>query len=91
MNGSLSQFKATLRRRADRNEKNNGKFSKKHLSHKDSNLKPEYNFPTLETNELEALKLNIKAKLKAENRKNFISVLVTSIVLALLIYIFVLT
>lgn len=91
MNGSLSQFKATLRRRADRNEKNNGKFSKKQSSYNDSNAKPEYDFPTLESNELEDLKLNIKTKLKSENRKNFISVLIISIVLAFLIYSFVLT
>ena len=86
MSGSLSQFKATLRRKSDRNEKNNRKFNKKHLDYKSSNEKPEYNFPTLDQNDLESLKTDIKAKMKSENRKNFIIVLITTITLATLIY-----
>ncbi|MEH6537512.1 MAG: hypothetical protein V7719_14030 [Psychroserpens sp.] len=89
--GSLSQFKATLRRRADRQEKNNGKFNKKNLNYKNSYSNPEYNFPTLDSNELEEIKLDIKAKLKSENRKNFVIVLFTTLVLAILIYFFVLS
>ena len=89
--GSLSQFKATLRRRADRNEKNNRKFNKKNLDYKSSNKKPEYNFPSLDKNDLENLKTDIKIKMKSENRKNFIIVLITSITLAILIYFFLLT
>ncbi|WP_460218684.1 hypothetical protein [Psychroserpens sp. MEBiC05023] len=90
MNGSLSQFKATQRRRADRQEKNNGKFNKKNLNYKDTLIKPEYNFPTLDSNELEDLKINIRTKLRTKKRRDFIVVLSTSIVLATLIYFFVL-
>lgn len=88
MNGSLSQFKATLRRKADRNDKR--KIYKKEKDLRYSKETPEYNFPRLETQELEDLKLDIKAKLKSENRKNFLIVLFTSIVIAILIYFFVL-
>ncbi|WP_204345876.1 hypothetical protein [Psychroserpens algicola] len=91
MNGSLSQFKATQRRRADRKEQAKGKFSKNHLNYKDSESKTEYNFPSLEHDELENLKHSIKANLKSEKRKNFSIVFSLTVIIVIFIYFFVLS
>lgn len=87
MSGSLSQFKATLRRKADRNDKRSIYKKANGLSY--SKGRPEYNFPDLSEQELEQLKLDIQSKLKYENRKNFIIVLMTSLLVAYIIYKFV--
>ncbi|WP_299336216.1 hypothetical protein [uncultured Psychroserpens sp.] len=86
--GSLSQFKATLQRKADRNHKRSIYKKEQNLSY--SKETPEYNFPELSDKELKQLKVDIRSKIQFENRKDFLIILAISLILAYLIYIFVL-
>ncbi|SHG57919.1 hypothetical protein [Flagellimonas flava] len=67
--GSLSQFKATLARKNARKDKAEGKFDRKKLGFKDSDSKPEFDFPEISESELENLKKDIRKKAKSDRRK----------------------
>ena len=88
MNGSLSQFKATLRRKADRNDQANNKFGPRRNLAKDTHKSPEYNFPELTDKELNALKKNIAAQLNHERKKAAITALIVLLCIAIFAYIF---
>lgn len=66
--GSLSQFKATLARKNARKEKNQGKFDRKKLGHKSSEEAQGFTFPQLSEIEMEAVKNDIREKIKRQKR-----------------------
>lgn len=72
MDGSLSQFKATLQRRKERQANNSEKFSKKHLNYHLSESKIEFGPSKLSKPELEQIKKGIRENLKAERRKGLL-------------------
>ena len=83
--GSLSQFKATLARKKTRDDKRDGKIDSS--SYKVYDSKPEYGFPKLTDSELDKVKTDIREKIKAENRKELILlVIVFLILISIIIY-----
>lgn len=84
--GSLSQFKATLARKIERNQKRQSRTDRNSV-YKSSDEKPEYNFPQLSETELEKLKNDIRNKLKADRRKQNIYMLIIFAVIICLILI----
>ena len=85
--GSLSQFKATLARKIERNQKRQARSDRNSSSYKSSDSKPEYNFPKLSESELEKVKSDIRKKLKSERKKEFIMITIVIAILFLLIII----
>ena len=83
--GSLSQFKATLTRKIERNQKRQARSDRNSSSYKSSDSKPEYNFPKLSESELEKVKSDIRKKLKSERKKEFIIITIVIAILVLLI------
>ncbi|WP_047547863.1 hypothetical protein [Psychroserpens sp. Hel_I_66] len=86
MDGSLSQFMATLQRRKARKVRNNGKFDKTSLSYNSEDRRPEYSFPELTDKELEEIKGKIKNNLTSHNRLNTIISFTAFIILIIIIY-----
>ena len=83
--GSLSQFKATLARKKERDAKRRGKMDSS--SYKIANSKPEYSFPKLSDAELKKVKKNIRKKMKREKRREAIFLgIVFLILVSLLLY-----
>ena len=80
--GSLSQFKATLSRKIERNQKKKARADRNSASYKSSHSKSEYHFKKLSEPKLEEVKNNIREKIKLERRKE---VIVISIILSVLI------
>ena len=83
--GSLSQFKATLARKIERNQKRQARSDRNSPSYKSSDSKPEYNFPKLSESELEKVKSDICKKAKSERKKEFISIAIVFIIVTLVI------
>ncbi|MCB0748644.1 MAG: hypothetical protein KDC52_17835 [Ignavibacteriae bacterium] len=83
--GSLSQFKATLARKIERNQKRQARNDRNSSNYKSSDSKPEYNFPKLSESELEKVKNNIRKKAKWERKKELITIAIILIILALII------
>ncbi|WP_048331189.1 hypothetical protein [Bizionia psychrotolerans] len=83
--GSLSQFKATLARKIERNQKRQARNDRNSSSYKSSDSKPEYNFPKLSESELEKVKNDIRKKAKSERKKELITIAIIFIILTLII------
>ena len=83
--GSLSQFKATLARKIERNQKRQARNDRKSSSYKSSDLKPEYNFPRLSESELKKVKSDIRKKAKSKRKKELITIAIVFIILTLVI------
>ncbi|WP_194767414.1 hypothetical protein [Tamlana sp. I1] len=83
--GSLSQFKATLARKIERNQKRQARNDRNLSSYKSSDSKPEYNFPKLSETELEKVKNDIRKKAKSERKKELITIAIIFIILTLII------
>lgn len=83
--GSLSQFKATLARKIERNQKRQARNDRNSSSYKSSDSKPEYNFPKLSESELEKVKNDIQKKAKSERKKELITIAIIFIILTLII------
>lgn len=83
--GSLSQFKATLARKIERNQKRQARSDRHSPSYKSSDSRPEFDFPKLSESELEKLKSDIRKKAKSERKKEFITITIVSAILILLI------
>ena len=84
--GSLSQFKAFLARKIERNQKRQRNFDKK-LKYKSSDTKTEFNFPKYSEFELEKVKSEIRNDLLSDKKKEFISFAVISFLIIILILI----
>ncbi len=74
--GSLSQFKATLARKIERNQKRQARNDRHSSSYKSSDSKPEFNFPKLSETELEKVKSDIQKKAKSDKKKELITILI---------------
>ena len=83
--GSLSQFKATLARKIERNQKRQARNDRNSSNYKSSDSKPEFNFPKLSDSELEKVKSDIRKKAKSERKKEFITITIVIAILILLI------
>jgi hypothetical protein len=83
--GSLSQFKATLARKIERNQKRQAR-SDRNSSYSNSEAKPEYNFPKLSETELEKVKSDIRAKLKSERKREYIKISIIFVVIIFVIW-----
>ncbi|WJJ96578.1 hypothetical protein [Algibacter luteus] len=83
--GSLSQFKATLARKIERNQKRQARSDRNSSSYKSSGSKPEYNFPKLSESELEILKSDIRKKAKSHRKKELITIAIFFIIVTLII------
>ncbi|WP_158974978.1 hypothetical protein [Cellulophaga sp. L1A9] len=82
--GSLSQFKATLARKIERDQKRQSR-AVRNSDYKDSDEKPEYNFPELTEKELEKVKSDIRKKLKADRKKEYIYISIAFVVIVVLV------
>lgn len=85
MHGSLSQFKATLARKKERNQKREARSDRNRTSYKGSDSKPEFDFPKLSESELEKLKSDIRKKLKSDRKKELITIVIILAILTLVI------
>ncbi len=87
--GSLSQFKATLARKIERNQKRRERSERtdRNSSYSSSDEKPEYNFPKLSETELEKVKSNIRAKIKSERIREYFKISIILVVIILIIWI----
>lgn len=83
--GSLSQFKATLARKIERNQKRQARNDRNSSSYKSSDSKPEFDFPKLSESELEKVKSDIRKKAKSERKKELIIIAIIFIILTLII------
>ena len=83
--GSLSQFKATLARKIERNKKKQARSDKHTSSYKSSDSNPEFDFPKLSESELKKIKSDIRKKLKSDRKKEFITITIVIVVVILLI------
>lgn len=83
--GSLSQFKATLARKIERNQKRQARNDRNSSTYKSSYSKPEYNFPKLSESELEKVKSDIRKKLKSDRKKEFITITIVIVLLVCII------
>ncbi|MBW2938102.1 hypothetical protein KXJ69_08285 [Aureisphaera sp. CAU 1614] len=70
MHGSLSQFKAMLARKKERDDKKRVKNDSSTYNVYDT--KPDYGFPKLSDAALEKVKSDIRQKIRAEKRKELI-------------------
>lgn len=83
--GSLSQFKATLARKIERNQKRQARSDRHTSSYKSYDSKPEFDFPKLSESELDKVKSDIRKKLKSDRKKEFITITIVIVVVILLI------
>lgn len=82
--GSLSQFKATLARKIERNQKRQTRSDRNSTSYKSSDSKPEFDFPKLSESELEKVKSDIRKKLKSDKKKELITIIIIFAIFAIL-------
>ena len=83
--GSLSQFKATLARKIERNQKRQARSDRHTSSYKSSDSKPEFDFPKLSESELDKVKSDIRKKAKSERKKQLIVISIVFVIMALII------
>ena len=83
--GSLSQFKATLARKIERNQKRQARSDRHSTSYKNSDSKAEFDFPKLSESELEKVKSDIRKKAKSERKKELIVISIVFVIVALII------
>jgi hypothetical protein len=86
--GSLSQFKATLARKIERNQKRKARSDRNTSSYKNSDLKSHFDFPKLSESELEKVKSEIRKKAKLERKKEIITIAIVFIILGSIILYF---
>ncbi len=87
MDGSLGQFKATLQRRKERQEKNRSRFNNGQNQPAPKSLKTQYNIPKISKKELKKIKFVIKVKKEGQLIKEgiiFGIVIIVGIVLTVL-------
>ena len=85
--GSLSQFKATLARKIERNQKRQDRSDRHSPNYKSSDSKPEFDFPKLSESELEKVKSDIRKKLISDRKKEIITITIVIAVLTCIIII----
>ena len=83
--GSLSQFKATLARKIERNQKRQARSDRNSTSYKSSDSKPEFDFPKLSESELAKVKNDIRKKLKSDKKKELKTIIIILAILGLVI------
>ncbi|REG87272.1 hypothetical protein [Winogradskyella sediminis] len=83
--GSLSQFKATLARKIERNQKRQARSDRYSTSYKNSDSKTEFDFPKLSESELEKVKSDIQKKAKSERKKELIVIVIVFAIVTLII------
>ena len=83
--GSLSQFKATLARKIERNQKRQARSDRNSTSYKSSDSKPEFDFPKLSESELAKVKKDIRKKLKSDKKKELKTIIIILAILGLVI------
>lgn len=83
--GRLSQFKATLARKKEREFKKQRKFDRTKLGFKSSDSKLKNDAPKLSESELEAVKNRFRKKIKSDRRREMTITLIVTGVLAILI------
>lgn len=83
--GSLSQFKATIARKIERNQKSQARNDRNSTAYKSSDSKPEYNFPKLSESELEKVKSDIRERLKSDRKKEFLTFTIVIVLLICII------
>ncbi|WP_349664817.1 hypothetical protein IZU89_07875 [Cellulophaga lytica] len=83
--GSLSQFKATLARKIERNQKRQARSDRHSTSYKNSDSKTEFDFPKLSESELEKVKSDIRKKAKSERKKELIVIAIVFVIMTLII------
>ena len=83
--GSLSQFKATLARKIERNQKRQARSDRNSTSYKSSDSKPEFDFPKLSESELAKVKNDIRKKLKSDKKKELKTIIIIFAILGLVI------
>ncbi len=82
--GSLSQFKATLARKIERNQKRQARIDRNSSNYKSSNTKAKFDFPKLSISELEKVKSDIQKKERSERKKELIITVIIFIILILI-------
>ena len=82
--GSLSQFKATLARKIERNQKRQARNDRNSPNYKSSDSKLEFDFPKLSDSELEQVKKDIRKKIISKRRTELI--IFGTILIGLIIY-----
>ena len=83
--GSLSQFKATLARKIERNQKRQARSDRHSTNYKNSDSKTEFDFPKLSESELEKVKSDIQKKAKSERKKELIVITIVFAIVTLII------
>lgn len=86
--GSLSHFKATLARKAERNQKRQAR-SDRQSKFKTSESKSEFNEPKLSKSELKRVKADIRNKMKTEKKKRLTKITIVMFLLSSLFLYFV--
>lgn len=87
--GSLSQFKATLARKIERNQKRQARSDRNSSNYKSSDSKPDFDFPKLSESELDKVKSDIRKKAKLERKKEIITFIIVFIILgSIILYLF---
>lgn len=87
--GSLSQFKATLARKIERNQKRQARSERNSTSYQSSDRRSEFNSPKLTESELEKVKIDIRKKARLERKKEIIKIFIgLFIILAIMYFIF---
>lgn len=84
--GSLSQFKATLARKIERNQKKQARSDRNSSSYKSSDSKPNFDFPKLSESELEKVKKEIKRKAKQDRKKEIVKIIIGLLIIAAITY-----
>ena len=79
--GSLSQFKATLARKIERNQKRQARSDRNSTSYQSSDAKAEFDFPKLSESELEKVKSDIRKKFKSDKKKELIKIIIIFVIL----------
>lgn len=83
--GSLSQFKATLARKIERNQKRQARSDRHSGSYKNSNSKAEFDVPKLSESELKKIKSDIRKKAKSERKKEFTVIAIIILIVAFIL------
>ena len=87
--GSLSQFKATLTRKIERNQKRQARSDRNSSNYKSSDSKPDFDFPKLSESELDKVKSDIRKKAKLERKKEIITFIIVFMILgSIILYLF---
>lgn len=74
--GSLSQFKATLARKSERNQKRQARTDRHGSNYKSSVSKPEFDFPQLSETEMDQVKTEIREKIKSDKKREQTTILI---------------